>query len=179
MTLLGRIGDGVAGTGGAALLAQFPAFYQQYLQRLGGRLDQALIAVERLQEAATEQGLKLSAYVRYFLDADDPIFRRQGQNLVATLTDAKALREAHAALSEAPVLSRPIVFLEEVDPALARATFDSYVPALPIDAEGLVYAGIGLLTGLALLAGCQRCGRLALRPLRRRRRNESMTRDEV
>ncbi len=172
MAVLGRIADGLAGTAGAAVLAQFPAFYQQYLQRLGGRLDQALMAVERLQEAADEQGLTLSAYVRYFLDATDPVFRREGQNLVTTLTQAQDLKDAHAALDEASPLSRPMVFLDHLDPDLVTATFQSYVPALPIDSEGLVYAGIGLLLGLMLLAGCQGCGRLVMRPLRRRRRGD-------
>lgn len=170
MAVLGRIADALAGTAGAAALAQFPAFYQQYLQRLGGRLDQAMAAVERLQEAAAEQSLTLSAYVRYFLDASDPVFRREGQNLVATLTEAQDLKAAHAALEEASPVTRPMVFLDHVDPDLVTATFRSYVPALPIDSEGLAYAAIGLLTGLVLLAGCQGCGRLAMRPLRRRRR---------
>lgn len=171
MAILGRIADGLAGAAGAAVLAQFPAFYQQYLQRLGGRLDQALLAVDRLQEAAEEQGLTLSAYVRYFLDATDPVFRREGQNLVATLTQAQDLKEAQAALDGASPLTRPMVFLDHLDPDLASAAFDSYVPALPLDSEGLVYAAIGLVLGLMLLAGCQGCGRLAMRPLRKRRHN--------
>ncbi len=172
MAVIGRIADALAGTAGAALLAQFPAFYQQYVQRLGGRLDQALLAVERLQEAAKEQGLSLSGYVRYFLEANDPVFRREGQNLVATLTEAQDLKEAHTALSEASPLSRPMVFLDHLDPDLVRATFDRYLPALPLDSEGLVYAAIGLVLGLVLLASCQGCGRLVTRPLRRRKRNE-------
>ncbi len=180
MAVLGRIADGLAGTAGAALLAQFPAFYQQYLQRLGGRLDQAMIQVERLQQAAGEMGLSLSGYVRHFLEATDPVFRREGQNLVATLTDAQRLKETYAALTEATALSRPMVFLDHFDPDLASATFDSYVPALPIDGEGLVYAGLGLLAGLVALASCQRCGRLALRPLRRRSSRQSdVTREEA
>ncbi len=179
MAIFGRIADALAGTAGAALLAQFPAFYQQYVQRLGGRLDQALLAVERLQEAASEQGLKLSAYVRYFLDAEDPIFRREGQNLVTTLSEAQDLKQAHAALSEAGPLSRPMVFLDHLDPDLVRATFERYVPALPIDSEGLVYAALGLLLGLVLLAGCQGCGRLALRPLRHRRSGKGEMREDA
>ncbi len=169
MGAIGRIADGLAATGGAALLAQFPAFYQQYLQRLGGHLDQAERAVARIAEAAEEQGLSLAAYTQRFLDAKDPVFRREGQNLLETLSEAKELEAAHSALIEAPPLERPLAFARHLDSDLALATFERYVPALPIDAEGLSYAAIGLLSGLLLLAGCQQCGRLAVRPFRRRK----------
>jgi len=170
MTAIGRIADGIAGTAGAASLAQFPAFYQQYLQRLGGRLDQAMLAVGRLEEAAGDQALTLAAYVDRFLTSSDPVFRREGQNLLATLEEARGLQEAHAALAGAGTLERPAALARHFDPDLALSTLESYVPALPIDAEGLIYAAVGMLAGLLLLAGCQQCGRLALRPFRPRRR---------
>ncbi|MEO1190775.1 MAG: DUF2937 family protein [Pseudomonadota bacterium] len=171
MAALSRLADGVAASGGAAALAQFPAFYQQYLQRLGGRLDQAMLAVERLQTAAIEQGLSLQDYVGRFLNATDPVFRREGQNLVTTLDEAANLEAAHDALQTASAWERPEAFATHFDSDLALATFERYVPALPIDGEGLVYAATGLVLGLLLLSGCQACGRLATRPFRRRRRS--------
>ena len=37
--MIGRILNGLAAIVGAGGFAQFPAFFQQYLQRLGGMLD--------------------------------------------------------------------------------------------------------------------------------------------
>lgn len=170
MGAFGRIADGLAATAGAAGLAQFPAFYQQYLQRLGGRLDQAMLAVGRMRQAAEDQQLDLAAYVARFENSSDPVFRREGQNLIATLEEADRLQAAHAALSTADPLQRPLALASHFDSDLALSTLDRYVPALPIDAEGLVYAALGVLVGLLLLASCQQCGRLALRPFRRRPR---------
>jgi hypothetical protein len=38
-----------------------------------------------------------------------------------------------------------------MDPNIARATLDDFRPAVPLTAEGLVYAGLGLLVALLLL----------------------------
>ncbi|GAB5470280.1 MAG: DUF2937 family protein [Rhodospirillales bacterium] len=178
MGALSRIADGLAATGGAAAVAQFPAFYQQYLQRLGGRLDQAMLAVGRLREAASDQGLSLAAYVLRFQEATDPVFRREGQNLLATLTEAQNLQDAHDALSNATPLERPQAFATHFDSDLALATFERYVPALPIDSEGLAYAAIGMLAGLLLLSGCQTCGRLVTRPFRRKHKRTLSSTEE-
>lgn len=169
MPALGRIANGVAAIGGAGALSQFPEFYQQYLQRLGGRLDQALVQEARIYEAAQGQGLTVAEYVARFLQSGDPVFRAEGEILQATLRDATGLREALLALSNAGVLERPVQLARYFDADLADATFAAFNPALPITAEGLTYAAIGMLVGLLLLAFTERGGRAVKRRLRRRR----------
>ena len=41
-----RITHAIVGAGGAAVATQFPAYFQQYLQRLGGARDEAIRAAE-------------------------------------------------------------------------------------------------------------------------------------
>ncbi len=62
-----RFVTGFVALAGAAVFAQFPAFYGDYLQRLGGRLDQARVQVERLERAARAEKLDLAGYVEVFL----------------------------------------------------------------------------------------------------------------
>jgi len=174
MPAVGRIANGLAAIGGAGFASQFPEFYQQYLQRLGGRLDQALVQEARIYEAAQGQGLSVPDYVQRFLDSGDPVFKAEGQLLQETLKDAEALRAALVELANAQPLQRPVAFIENVDSGLFRATLEAFVPAMPVSVEGLTYAAAGMLLGLLLLATAERSGKGAARrwKLHRARRRE-------
>jgi hypothetical protein len=161
-----RLADGIGAVAGAAALSQAPEFFQQYLQRLGGRLDQAEIARDRIVAAANAHALAVRDYVAHLAANADPVVRSEGANAAATLADAERLRAAHDALAGAGPLLRPFVFLRDLDPELARATLDRFVPAVPLSAEAALYAAVGLVLGVLAVAGMER---LAAWPLRRRR----------
>jgi hypothetical protein len=169
MATLPRIANGLAAAGGAGLTSQFPEFYQQYLQRLGGRLDQALIQEARIYEAAQGQGLAVEDYLRRFLESGDPVFQAEGRVIQAALADAEALRGALLALADAGPLERPFALFRYLDHDVLSATFAAFKPALPVTAEGLTYAAIGLLLGLLALALGERGGKVVKRRWQQRR----------
>lgn len=169
MPAVGRIANGLAAIVGAGFASQFPEFYQQYLQRLGGRLDQALVQEARIFEAAQGQGLSVPDYVQRFLDSGDPVFRAEGQLLQETLKDAETLRAALVELVNASPLARPFTFAENVDSGLFQATLEAYVPAMPVSVEGFAYAAIGMLLGLLTLATAEKGGKSAARRWKRHR----------
>src|SRR3970282_1263368 len=96
-----RLVNGIVAILGAAAGAQFPAFYQQYLQRLGGRLDQARIEAARLAGAAEAAGLRRADYLERSLANADPAVRAAGALHQATLADARALGQAQTSLAGA------------------------------------------------------------------------------
>jgi hypothetical protein len=161
-----RIADGVFAIAGAAGLSQFPEFFRQYVQRLGGRFDQAAVQEERIVAAAREHGLATQDYVQRLLGNADTVAQSEGRNVLAALTDAERLRTAYQALVGANPLERPVVWIRHLDDSVARATLDQFVPAIPLSIEAVVYAGIGMLIGLTILSGIER----ALRIFRIRRR---------
>ena len=61
--MLARVLNGAAAVLGAGAFAQFPEFFQQYLQRLGGRVDQARIDLDRILSDAALLGRTLEAYL--------------------------------------------------------------------------------------------------------------------
>lgn len=172
MPALGRIANGVAAVAGAGVTSQFPEFYQQYLQRLGGRLDQALVQEARIYEAAQSQGLTVADYLQRFLASSDPVFQAEGRVIQAALGDAESLRASLVALADAAVLERPFALFRYLDHSVLTATFDTFKPALPITAEGLTYAAIGLLLGLLALALGERGGKAVKRRWHRRRQRK-------
>ncbi|MCP4327871.1 MAG: DUF2937 family protein [Alphaproteobacteria bacterium] len=137
----------LAGVGAGA--AQLPAFVQQYLQRLGGHLDEARFLAAQLGDSAIYSELTPAA-----------------RAAVATATDARIaeLSAAHDAILNASGPMRPIVLLTHIDNAIAVATWRVFEPGLPLGWGGALYgAGAAAVVFLAY-AGCRRL-------LRRRRRS--------
>ena len=150
-----RLLNGLAAVAGATSSSQFPTYYQQYLQRLGGRLDQAQVQVERIEAAALENGLTVAQYIERFTVSADPAHRQQAIVLSDELADLDRLRQAVDALTQAQPIARPWQFLQHIDMETARTTLGDFALGLPLTTEGLVYAGIGLVIGLIFLAGIE------------------------
>ena len=153
MIPLRRLPQALSAAFGGLLASQFPAFFDQYLQSLGGRLDQARIHAQRIAETARDQGLSLEAYLRRFADNADPVVQSQAEVMASALADEARLSQAYAVLTQASAGLRPVVLLRHLDADVAAATAERFVPAAPLGLEGLVYLGLGALLGLVALQG--------------------------
>lgn len=132
---------------GALLLSQFPEFFQQYTQRLGGRLDEINAQVEALERRAAEGGKDRQAYLRRFLEDPDPDVKREGRHFVSLLQRQLALRQAQTALAGADRWWRAYPFITTFDWEIAKPTLRLYRPAVPITVEAGIYAGGGFGLG--------------------------------
>jgi len=135
---------------GAVLFSQGPEFMQQYLQRLGGHLDEARRQLAQFQTAATQTGVTLDQLISRTNANADPGVARLGGVMTDSVQRASTLQSAHDALLHSALWERPFVFLRHLDLEIARATGAVYQPAVPTTIEGLVYALAGMLVFLAL-----------------------------
>lgn len=145
-----RLLDRVLCVAGAILFSQLPEFMQQYLQRLGGHLDEARLALGRFRDAATQSGMTLDQLMAGAGQNPDPSMRNLGGVVRGLVARVDELAAADAALRSASAWTRPFVFAAHVDGGIARATWAIYRPAVPTTAEGLAYAGVGIIVMLAL-----------------------------
>jgi hypothetical protein len=134
---------------GAVAFSQVPEFIQQYLQRLGGHLDEARRQLMQFQQTAAQSGLTLDRLIAQTGANPDPAVAKLGEVMTRTITRVDTLETAQAAIQNASLWSRPFAFLHHVDPAIARATWSIFRPAVPTTFEGLVYALLGMLALLA------------------------------
>jgi len=133
---------------GAVLFSQAPEFFQQYLQRLGGHLDEARRQLEQFRATAAATGLTLDELIARTSATRDEAVARLAQALSDAVARTGSLQAAHDALAGASAWTRPFVFLRHLEPAIARATWGQYRPAVPTTAEGLAYAAAGMLVFL-------------------------------
>lgn len=125
------IGAAFAGTWGA-VISQFQAFVHQYLQRLGGHID----------EAARNHRIILDSDRYKQMDAAT-------RDIIAGDAQARVeeLKGAFDSIDGADLLTRPYEFLVNLDPVIANRTLENFKPAVPVDLESLIYAGAGLVLG--------------------------------
>jgi hypothetical protein len=142
--------DRVLSVIGAVTFSQFPEFVQQYVQRLGGHVDEARRQVALMEEAARVAGKSLNQYMEQFLANLNPDFARQGEIIQQTIQRAAALQEDLQAIQNAPVFTKFFVFLRHMNLEIANSTFANFRPAVPVSLESMVYASIGIILFLLM-----------------------------
>ena len=141
---------------GAILFSQGPEFMQQYLQRLGGHLEEARRQLAVFQQTSRQAGLSLEQFIARTNANPDPAVAKLGGVMTGTAERVAALQSAHESLLDASLWARPFVFLRHLDLEIARATGSEFQPAVPTTTEGLIYALAGMLVFLALYHfGCK------------------------
>ncbi len=122
----------LAGSVGVSL-SQLQAFMHQYLQRLGGHLDEARRNFDQLGSAPQLQVLEERSR-QLLLDA---AAGRVGE-----------IEQARDTILGAGPFLRPFVFVREADPEIAMAALRDFQPAIPVDAASLGYALAGVVLAL-------------------------------
>jgi hypothetical protein len=135
---------------GTVLFSQGPEFMQQYLQRLGGHLDEARRQLDVFQKTAAQSGLSLDQFIRQTAANTDTAVAKLGGVMTNAAERVSALQSAHDALIHSTPWERPFIFIRHLDFEIARATRTIFQPAVPMTVEGLAYALVGMLVILAL-----------------------------
>lgn len=166
--MLARLFYSVTAVTGGAVLSQFPEYYTHYVQRLGGRIDQARLRAEAIREDAAAKGLSVEDYIQTFLDSEPHAL--EGGRMAESIFELGRMESAYHALREAPLLERPFAFAEHMNTRLVDATMGDFAPALPLTPEGFIYAAVGALAALGVVLGA----RSIVRRRRRGRRQKEL-----
>jgi hypothetical protein len=162
--------DRILCVGGAVTVSQAPEFIQQYLQRLGGRLDEARRQLAEFEEVARKAGLTLEQLASRASANSDSALAGLGKVVSENEQRVAYLTAAESSLRDASPFSRPFEFIHHYDPEIARSTWSIFRPAVPATLEGVIYAAVGLVVFLSLYHGLVRypCRRVWTKLARRR-----------
>ena len=121
-------------TSAAAMVAsQMQAVIDQYLQRLGGHLDEAKLNLDRIENGVRYQ--TMSETVRSELETD------------ATIR-VNELQSAYDAISQSGLIVQPFSFFRYADGTILNAMLVDFVPAIPLSTSALSYSVAGIFIGL-------------------------------
>ena len=145
--------DRVVAVCGVVGLAQFPQFFGQYIQRLGGHLAEAQFMLVRFELMAEYFNMTLEEYIKTHLNSGNEVFASSGQLINELLIRIQTLEETLTALRNATVYNRWWVFIREFDYEIVRETWVDFTPGLPTTLEGLVYSVCGLFVAWGVFQG--------------------------
>ena len=140
-----------AGLTGAAGVSQFPEYSQQYMQRLGGAVDELSRFMDEFDADAASLDLSREAAL---------VDLAKGGEMGAARADTMVkTMERHARFSSdlddmqcLGPFSRAKYAARFTDGELAGRVWENFKPAMPVTFEGAVFASIGFLGGLALFS---------------------------
>lgn len=134
----------------AAALSQFPAFSDQYVQRLGGQVDALTRVVQDFDASATRAGLNRQEALA---ELSGTAFRdAHGQDMARAFTRLDRARADLQMLRLASPIERMALPHRLRDPETLAATWGDFSPAVPLTRAGLIAALIGFLLGWLLTA---------------------------
>ncbi|WP_138933650.1 DUF2937 family protein [Roseovarius arcticus] len=163
--MLGRALTLVGGLAGAAGLSQFPEFSQQYVQRLGGAVDELGRFVAEFDADAGEAGLTRSAALAD-LGQGGTMGAQRAETMAGVILRYERLSADLVALRSAGPFTRAYQMRSFADAEIAQAAWEDFQPAVPLNLAGSIFAGAGFLAGLTLMGTIM----ALLRALFRRRR---------
>ena len=168
--LLDGIADRLFTVLGAVSLSQFPQFYGQYMQRLGGHLDEARRALDQYIQAAHSLNMSLEEYKTEHLESESEVFVSTGEIIRDLVNRVDTLEQSYHALQDATIYNRWFVFMGEVDWDIAAGTWENFMPGVPTTVEGLTYAAAGLLLGWGLYVLCKTAVAVPVKAINARRK---------
>lgn len=137
----------IAGVSGAVAASQYPAFTQQYIQRLGGQVDALTKVVMDFDRSAVEAGLGREEALQQMTGT--PFLTARQSDMRRTFARHVALTDHLAVLRNATPLERMVMPHRIADEETFAATWSDFSPALPVTRAGALSAGLGGFLGYA------------------------------
>lgn len=134
------------GLAGAATTAQFPEYSQQYMQRLGGAVDALGEVVADFDASAAASGLTRDAALAQLQGTE--FLERRRADMTRTVTRHAQLRHDLQVLKGQGPFTRAYNARRFTDPEIAKAAWQAFKPAIPVNFAGLSFAGLGFFLGV-------------------------------
>jgi hypothetical protein len=150
--MLSKVITLAGGVAGAVSFSQFSEFSQQYIQRMGGAVDELSRFVAEFDADAAELGLSREAAL-VELAAGGDMGRARAETVAATITRQTRLEANLMVLERAGPFTRAYEMRRFSDSEIAARAWEAYKPAVPFTFEGGVFAGAGFLSGFGLIGG--------------------------
>lgn len=133
------------GVAGAVCLAQFPAFSQQYLQRLAGQADVLQDIVADFDTDAAEAGLTREEALAEL--SGTAFLDERGDTMRRTIARAERVEANLTVLRLATPIERLMLPHRFDDMETLQATWSDFRPGVQMTSDGILFAVIGFLVG--------------------------------
>lgn len=152
---MGKLMNITGGVGLGVLLSQFPEYSQQYVQRLGGAVDELKTVVSDFDASAQATGsTREQALVS--MGSGDEFVQRRGADMTRTIERFDKLSESYTVLKDAGAYERLAYVRRFGDPQITKNALGDFQPAIPLSIDALVLLLGGYVFGYGATSGTGR-----------------------
>ena len=139
-----HITDRAIAAAGAIIFMQIPAFIIQYIQRLGGHVDELKLLIGKYRTAAADNGRSLDEYIQLHLQSGVKEFAASGKLMSDNIERFNFLSDAHQQISGASGIKQFVYFIRKSDIDIIRGTYSDFVPGISFSIDSILYAAAGI-----------------------------------
>lgn len=140
----------VAGLVGLSSFSQAPEFTQQYKQRLGGAVQELRVVVDDFDTNAKDALLTREDALGKLQNSKEQFVQDRGNSMGKTIMRFTVLDLQQQNMSSSNSLLQPLYLAQNPDLELVQGAWSMFKPAVPLNKDGAVYAGIGGLLAMLL-----------------------------
>lgn len=154
-----RILDKIVSLSSALILAQFPQFFEQYLNQMRGHLGELNYQASIIDQSAKIAHKTVPELIGKFLSSSDGDFQRQGALMQGIMDRLQLFSQAISSLQSSSAFSKPFYFLRYADADVLKDTLAHFRWGFVFTLESLGYLLVGLLLGHFLFSFVKRIGK--------------------
>lgn len=144
------VADRAVAAAGAVIFMQIPAFIVQYIQRLGGHVDELKILIGKYRAAAADNGRTLEEYVQLHIQSGVKEFAASGRLISENIERLNFLSDAHQQISAATGIKKFFIFIRKSDIDIIKGTYSDFVPGISFSLDSVLYAIAGIAVFMSL-----------------------------
>ena len=148
--------------GCGAAFSQFPEFSQQYIQRLGGAVDELAIVVRDFDASAKAEGLSRDQALEQLVGTG--FLERRRTDMIRSFDRFEKLSSDLFHLETANQFQRVFQLSRFTDRDIARRAWAVFVPAVPLSLAGISFALAGFAAAMLSIITARRFWRAARAP---------------
>lgn len=156
----------IGGVGLGLSLSQFPEYSQQYVQRLGGAVDELNIVVKDFDATAKRTNQSREEALASMQGTE--FLEGRQSDMTRTINRHENLNDSYNVLRNAGAFERLAYVNRFGDGQITSRAWEDFQPAVPLSIEALGLLFGGYVFGYGALSGTGRIGRL----FRRRKKSE-------
>jgi hypothetical protein len=145
-----HLADRAVSASGAIIFMQIPAFIVQYIQRLGGHVDELKLLIGKYKAAAADNGRTLDEYVQLHIQSGVKEFASTGKLMTENIERFNFLGDAYQQISGASGIKKFFLFISKSDMDIIRGTFSDFVPGISLSPDSILYAAAGIAVFMSL-----------------------------
>lgn len=149
--MLSRSFTGLIAAAGLVSASQMPEFAQQYRQRLGGAVEELRVVDQDFDRDVQNSQMTRNEAIESLKRSAEQFPRDRGNSMERTVSRFENLTEQQARMESASPVTQAAYLFANPDRKLASKTWQVFESAVPLNAPGAIWGGLGALS-VGLLA---------------------------